>query len=65
MIDSHLNLSFTVPQQKQPTSFFPIRSPKLSIFTKRMLEPTITVQDEDLRGGPSMISLASSKRNST
>jgi hypothetical protein len=65
MIDSQLNLSFTVAPQKQTNSFFPIRSPKLSIFTKRMLQPTITVEDEDLIGGRSVISMASSKRNST
>lgn len=48
-IDNELNLSFIIPKQKVSNSVFPIRSPKLSIFTKRMLEPTITVDEEDIK----------------
>ena len=50
-LGNELNLNLTVAPLKTITSFDTMRSPKLSIFTRRMLEPTVTIDERDLQGG--------------
>jgi hypothetical protein len=48
-IEKELNLNLTLAPLKTIATLDTMRSPKISIFTKRMLEPTITIDEKDLQ----------------